>query len=89
LERSIVLSGSASNYVVVEYRDDGVGIPHEYKKSVFDGKLGAESHEKRAGSLGLGLPLTRNLLRKIGGDVTELGEPGAGVHFLLVLKIQR
>ena len=81
---SEVLGSSVAkgNYVVIEYRDDGLGIAPEKRAGMFDLKTGASLKERTTSSLGLGLPLARTLARKLGGDLIEVGGPGDGVRFM-------
>ena len=88
LRLACVIAPSTKKYAVIDYQDCGVGIGLERKQKIFDMKRGAKAHEKSTGSLGLGLPLTRDLVRKLGGDVIEIGEPGAGVRFLLLFATE-
>ncbi len=54
----------------VEVVDDGEGIPLEHRESIFVPYFQASSGEKVLGSLGLGLAISRELARRMGGDLT-------------------
>jgi signal transduction histidine kinase len=73
---------ATTSYAVIEFRDDGVGIPQKKRPGVFETKGGARAREAATGSLGLGLPLARTLAQTLGGDLVELGNPEGGVRFL-------
>ena len=53
-----------------EVIDDGAGIPLEHRESVFVPYFQASVGEKVLGSLGLGLSISRELARRMGGDLT-------------------
>jgi signal transduction histidine kinase len=69
------------NMVIVDIEDDGPGIPHDQRESVFEPfvRLGAEG-----GGAGLGLPTARSIARAHGGDVAILSaDAGAIVRVTL------
>jgi signal transduction histidine kinase len=51
--------------VAVQVRDDGLGVPEEVCKRLFE----PFSHGSKSGSLGLGLAVSRKLARAMGGDL--------------------
>jgi len=59
------------------YEDNGVGIPHDQKERVFEKGFGKNT--------GLGLFLIREILEITGITVTEIGEPGKGVRFEILV----
>lgn len=59
------------------YRDDGMGIGPEDKKNLFRRGFGKHT--------GLGLFLSREILSITGISITENGEPGAGVRFVMLV----
>jgi PAS domain S-box-containing protein len=61
------------------YEDDGVGIPFENKINLF--------HEgfSTGGSTGFGLFLTKKMIDIYGWNITEVGEPGKGVRFVITI----
>ncbi len=62
--------------VVVDLIDNGSGIPRDSRKLVFE-KFARVSAE-RAGGAGLGLAICREIMQRLGGDVTYLnGHQGA------------
>ena len=65
-------------------RDYGVGIPAEYRDRVFERfyQLGPES---KAGGLGLGLYITRQIVELHGGRVRAECPPDGGTRFLVSL----
>ncbi|HJQ52313.1 MAG TPA: GAF domain-containing sensor histidine kinase, partial [Gemmatimonadaceae bacterium] len=69
-------------------RDTGIGMSEDQLAIVFepfvqfDSKLGRESS-----GTGLGMPISRELARGMGGDLVATSEPGAGTTFTLWLPL--
>lgn len=74
---------------VVRVRDDGAGIPQEMLSRVFDlfTQIGAAGDD-RAGGLGIGLSLVRQLVELHGGTVAAFSDgPGRGSEFVVRLPL--
>jgi signal transduction histidine kinase len=69
---------------VMIVRDDGPGIPSEDRDRIFERFHRMASHEQIAGT-GLGLPIARDLARRMAGDLDVASAPGGGSSFVLVL----
>ncbi|WP_292543246.1 ATP-binding protein [Methanoregula sp.] len=69
---SIHCSDSGNGLSLV-YEDDGIGIPEQDKKKIFERGFGKNT--------GLGLFITREILSITGITITETGVPGSGVRF--------
>jgi polar amino acid transport system substrate-binding protein len=65
----------AAGGVVLEVRDEGVGMPPEYLARVCD-PFFTTKHE--SGGTGLGLAITASLVRVHGGRLSFASEPGQG-----------
>lgn len=81
----VLLTGNG-HAVTVSVRDEGVGIDPSQLEAIFEPfvQLGGEALADR--SLGLGLPLTRQLARMHGGNVRALSAGrGKGAEFVVVL----
>jgi two-component system NtrC family sensor kinase len=77
----VIDPATASCQVIV--RDNGEGIApedHERIFSVFESRKGARG-------TGLGLPVSRKILREHGGDVLVRSEPGRGSTFILTFPM--
>ena len=73
--------------LVVDFIDNGPGIAEKHREIVFE-KFARLSDAAAAGSAGLGLAISREIMRNLGGAITCLG--GAkGAHFRVELPAQR
>lgn len=63
--------------VRIVWEDDGVGVPAEHKKQIFERGFGSHT--------GLGLFLVKEVLSITGIVISENGTPGAGVRFELAV----
>ena len=63
--------------MVIEYQDDGQGIDPEIRPYLFQ--------RGRGKNTGLGLFLTREILDITGIQISEQGEVGKGVRFILTI----
>ncbi len=75
-----------AEWVHLSVSDSGCGIAPEQLESVFDPFVQADSRYARAeGGVGLGLSISRDLARGMGGDLTAESEVGVGSTFTLKL----
>src|SRR5437899_2663010 len=73
--------------IVVEVRDDGVGIEADLLSRVFDLFVqGPQSNDRANGGLGIGLALARNLVTLHGGSM-EAHSPGPGKGSTFVVRL--
>ncbi|MHC4715455.1 MAG: sensor histidine kinase [Planctomycetota bacterium] len=76
--------GSTGDQAVVEVIDSGPGMDAEACRKVFQAY-----YTTRSGGTGLGLPLTRRIIRLHGGDIRVDSEPGRGTRFTVSLPLVR
>ena len=69
---------------IVVVRDDGPGIPIDDRGRIFERFHRMAAHERITGT-GLGLPIARDLARRMGGDLEVASVPGSGSSFVLGL----
>ena len=66
----------------VEVRDRGPGIPEEFRARIFDKFSQADGSTTRSkGGSGLGLSISRALVKRMGGEIGFSSEPGQGACF--------
>jgi two-component system phosphate regulon sensor histidine kinase PhoR len=77
---------STSDAVRISVADEGLGIPAAEQQRVFEKFYRLETDVSRAGGgTGLGLYITRELVRRMGGTVSLESEPGVGSTFTVEL----
>lgn len=79
-----VLSG---NFVELSVRDTGEGIPPEYLEKIFDRFVQVEGRDVEVRGTGLGLTVSREIVRDHGGDIWADSIPGVGSTFTFTLPI--
>ncbi len=65
-------------HVELEVRDNGPGIPEEYREAIFEAGF-SRSH----GGTGLGLSIVNRFMEALGGTIRVESEPGQGTSFIL------
>lgn len=77
----------------MEYRfsvqDTGVGIPHEDQERIFSSFEQLRPSISHSAGTGLGLPISRNIARLMGGDLEVTSEPGKGSEFYMTLRFPK
>ena len=82
-ERIVVRSWSAGAEVLIQVRDEGVGIPKENLRRVFEPFFTTRGVGK---GIGLGLTAAYGIVRRAGGDIEAESEgPGLGASFTIRL----
>jgi len=84
---SVVISGASDDlYVRIQVTDTGTGIPADKLDAIFDPFVQVDQRRVRAQEgIGLGLSISRELSRAMGGDLTVESAMGRGSTFTLRL----
>ncbi len=71
--------------------DTGIGIPGDEQVRIFEDSYRATAVTGADGpaGLGLGLAISRDLARAMGGDITVSSQPGQGARFILSLPLAK
>ncbi|NLF70312.1 MAG: GAF domain-containing sensor histidine kinase [Candidatus Anammoximicrobium sp.] len=72
---------------VVEYCDNGPGVPTEFKERIFENFF--SRHPNKLPGTGLGLCFVRKVVAAHHGDLQEVGTPGQGACFVIRLPLER
>jgi len=76
--------------LVVRVRDTGAGIPDDKVEQIFEPFVQLKAPGSLpGGGTGLGLPISRDLARAMGGDVTATSTIGVGSVFTLTLPLRK
>ena len=68
--------------------DTGPGVPPDRRAAIFDSfEQGDGSHARRFEGAGLGLSISRQLVRLMGGELTLVDNPGGGSIFGFVVRL--
>ena len=73
------------------FEDNGIGMSKEFQEKIFDPFTRASDERvHRIQGTGLGMPISRNIVRMMGGDIKVESEPGKGSRFtvFVYLKLQ-
>ncbi|MAX01009.1 MAG: hypothetical protein CMN72_15510 [Sphingomonas sp.] len=80
---------SGNRIICITVRDTGIGIPADRVESIFGMFTQAdETTARRFGGTGLGLPISAELAKLMGGNLSATSEEGKGSTFALSLPLE-
>ncbi|MDP3223656.1 MAG: ATP-binding protein, partial [Rubrivivax sp.] len=78
---------SRDGRVEVQVCDRGPGVPEAQRERIFEPFFRLPGHAERAGGVGLGLSLVRQIAQRHGGQVHCEPREGGGSRFVLALPV--
>ncbi|MCK4549638.1 MAG: HAMP domain-containing histidine kinase [Candidatus Krumholzibacteria bacterium] len=78
---------AAENVLIVTVADEGVGIPEHEIEEIFNPFYRGDS-ERRAGGLGLGLALVKNIIDIMGGEIRVSSSSGKGTKVTISVPLR-
>ena len=79
-----VKTSKTDGMVEILISDNGTGIPEELHEKIFELFYTTKPSGK---GTGLGLPICRNIIEKLGGEISFKSEPGVGTTFFVRLPV--
>jgi signal transduction histidine kinase len=84
--RTAARQQAGETWIDIAVHDTGIGIAPEHQQTIFDEFQRGDSNVARHhGGTGLGLALSRRLVRLMGGDIALVSRPGEGSVFTITI----
>ncbi len=79
-----------NNKMLAYVKDNGIGIPEEYQKKIFEKFIQVKDENNEAtGGVGLGLAISKEIINAHGGDIWVTSKQGEGTTFYFTLSIDK
>ncbi|MCL2664773.1 MAG: response regulator [Defluviitaleaceae bacterium] len=90
LDSKLVSEENGTCVIQISVSDTGIGITEEQKQRLFQSFEQAEVDTTRKfGGTGLGLVISKRIVKLMDGDIWAESEPGKGSKFIFTVKLQR
>jgi signal transduction histidine kinase len=86
-KKIIIKASVKAEFVQIEIRDFGQGIPEIRQKTLFEPGYQLKHREERSGGLGIGLALCRTLIELQGGQIWVKSTIGEGSSFIFTIPV--
>ena len=80
-------AGAGENVLLVSVEDEGIGIPEDQIEEIFN-PFFRGGEERRAGGLGLGLALVKNIIDIMRGEIRVSSRPGRGTEVTVSIPLR-
>ena len=71
------------------FEDNGIGMSEDFLEQIFEPFARAsDAHVNRIQGTGLGMPISRNIVRMMGGDIKVESTPGIGSRFTVTIYLK-
>ncbi len=89
IDSKVTVNGLSEKHLVISVKDTGIGITKEQQQHIFEEfSQGDDSTEKKYGGFGLGLAITKKIIKLLNGKIDLNSEPGKGSEFTFYIPIK-
>jgi signal transduction histidine kinase len=75
--------------LAIQVEDSGPGIPPEQLPDIFEAfRRGSDYAQRERQGAGLGLSITKEIVTRMGGEISASSEPGNGATFTILLPMK-
>lgn len=75
--------------IVMEFRDNGIGIPEESLDRIFERFYRVDkARSRQIGGTGLGLAITKHMVKSLGGNISVESTLGVGSNFIVTIPME-
>ena len=82
-----LVAEASGKYILFAVKDNGPGIPLQYQNKIFDRFVQVEDQNSARGT-GLGLTISREIVRAHGGSIWVESNPGQGSSFCFTIPVE-
>ncbi len=90
LNVEVLEESEESQSIIITIVDTGIGMDADYIEQLFSKFSQAEkSTSRRFGGTGLGMSITKEIIKLMGGDIDVVSEKGEGTEFKIQIKLSK